>query len=136
VLEIRTATGRGWKELDGTPGSPESSFWIRIPDHLEPSAATLSVYGDSVANGVLQVTGRPMMGRSLDNTLRIADLAPTEWVLVDIRMQAYFEGFTQGEAYLWAEDGSLLAIASQTQTIKPRSDADGKPWWGGRPPSA
>ena len=133
-LEIRLASGRGWKELDGTPGSSKSSFWIKLPRHHEPTAATLSIYGDSVANGILQVTGRPMMGRSLDNTLRIGTLVPTEWVLADIRMDAYEHGFTQGVAYLWSQDGTLLATASQTQTMKRRPETDGSPLWGGQRP--
>ena len=132
ILEIRLATGRGWKELDGTPGSPTTSFWIRLPSHTKPSAATLSIYGDGVANGILQVTGRPMMGRSLDNTIRISNLVESEWILVDVRMQSYFEGFTHGQAYLWAESGELLGVASQTQTIKPRPETEGAPLWGGQ----
>ena len=133
ILEIRLATGRGWKELDGTKGSPDSSFWVRLPGLLEPDAAALSIFGDGVANGILQVTGRPMVGRSLDNTIRIGRLVPSEWVLVDVRMHAYEEGFTQGLAHLWAEDGTLLATASQTQTIKLLEEQEGRFHWGGRP---
>jgi acyl-CoA thioesterase len=134
ILEIRLATGLGWKELDGTRGSPDSSFWIRLPGLLEPDAATLSIFGDGVANGILQVTGRPMLGRSLDNTIRIGRLVPGEWVLVDVHMHAYEEGFTQGLAHLWAQDGTLLATASQTQTIKLLPEEEGRFHWGGRPP--
>jgi len=132
LLEIRLAAGRGWKDLDGTPGASRSSFWVRLPGHTSPTAATLGIVGDGVANGILEVTGRPMMGRSLDNTLRMASLVPTEWILVDIRMHAYVDGLSQGMAFLWAEDGTLLGTASQTQTIKPRPA--GEVLWGGQRP--
>ena len=58
------------------------------------------------------------MGRSLDNTLRVVQLRPTEWVLCDIRMHAVVDGYAQGVAFLWSEDGNLLATASQSMSIK------------------
>ena len=45
------------------------------------------------------------MSRSLDNTLRVVRLEPTEWVLCDIRIQALADGYGQGTAYLWSESG-------------------------------
>ena len=60
----------------------------RAESHLEPSAATLAIFGDFVAGGA-QSTPRPnTMGRSLDNTIRVATLVPTEWVLVETHMHA------------------------------------------------
>ncbi len=75
-VEQRVARGRLMVELDGRPGDARSAFWARVPGHLEPSAATLAVIGDFVSGGVSQPLGVRTMGRSLDNTLRMAQLVP------------------------------------------------------------
>ncbi len=117
-VEHRVAHGRLFSELDGSTGEPNSAFWARVPGHLEPSAATLAVIGDYVSGGVSQPLGVHTMGRSLDNSIRMARLVPTEWVLCDIRMHALANGFAQGLAHLWAEDGTLLATASQSISVR------------------
>jgi acyl-CoA thioesterase len=117
-IETRIARGRDFVDLDGTPGSPNSALWARVPNHLEPSAATLAIFGDLLASGASEPLGRRTIGQSLDNTIRIADLAPTEWVLVDTHMHALVRGFSQGTAFLWSRDGSLLATASQSMSAK------------------
>lgn len=117
-VEHRVAKGRLFSMLDGTAGEANSAFWARVPGHLEPSAATLAVIGDYVSGAVAQPIGRRILGRSLDNTLRVARLVPTEWVLCDIHVQALHHGFGHGEAHLFAEDGTLLAIASQSNSVR------------------
>jgi len=117
-VETRIALGRTFEELDGTEGSPISALWIRVPNHLEPSAATLAIFGDFVTGGASQPLGRNTMGRSLDNTIRVAVLVPTEWVLVEIHMHALSGGFSQGTGYLWSRDGTLLGTASQSMSSK------------------
>ena len=117
-IDTRVALGRRFEDLDGTPGPPRSALWARVPGHLEPSAATLAIFGDYVSGSVATATGIPMMGRSLDNTIRVATLEPTEWVLCDIQMHALSGGFAQGIAFLWSEHGTLLATASQSIQVK------------------
>lgn len=117
-VEVRVAKGRSPTEYDGTPGDPDSALWARVPGHLDPSAGTLAIFGDYVAGAAGQPLGRHTMGRSLDNTLRVVQLAPTEWVLCDLRIHALAGGFGQGMAFLWSEDGALLATASQSMTIR------------------
>jgi acyl-CoA thioesterase II len=126
-VEVRVAAGRMLEDVDGTPGSPNSAFWARLPGHFEPSAATLAIIGDYVAGGVSQPLGKPTMGRSLDNTIRVARLVPTEWILCDIHMTALARGFAHGLAYLWSQDGVLLATASQSLSVKlwPRDEIPG-----------
>ena len=113
-VEVRVAAGRILSELDGTPGERTSALWARVPGHLSPSAGTLAIFGDYVSGGASQPLGRPTMGRSLDNTIRMVQLEPTEWVLCDIRMHAAVQGYAQGVAFLWSESGTLLATASQS----------------------
>ena len=118
-VEVRSARGRTFEEMDGSPGSPDSALWARVPGHhLTPSAATLAIFGDYVSGAVSQPIGRRAMGRSLDNTLRMVQLKPTEWVLCDIRMHALVGGYGQGIAFLWSEDGELLATASQSIGVR------------------
>jgi acyl-CoA thioesterase len=120
-IDVRLAKGLTFDEITadtGFPGDPDSSLWARVPGHLEPSAATLAIIGDYVTGAVSQPLGRRTMSRSLDNTIRMVHLEPTEWVLCDIRMQAVVDGFGQGTAYLWSEGGTLLATASQSMTVR------------------
>lgn len=117
-VETRLASGRQFDELDGTPGDGSCAIWARVPGHLEPSAATLAILGDLVPGGMGQAMGLRGGGNSLDNTIRVAKLVATEWVLCDIRIQAIENGFGHGSALLWSEDGTLLATASQSVIMR------------------
>lgn len=117
-LETRVALGRTFDQLDGTPGTPHSALWVRLPDHLEPSAGTLAIVGDLVSGGGSEALGRQMIGRSLDNTIRSATLSASEWVLCDIHMHALHDGFAQGIGFLWSEEGTLLGTASQSMSAR------------------
>jgi acyl-CoA thioesterase-2 len=117
-VETRMAQGRQFSQLDGTPGDGRMAMWVRLPGQLEPSAAWLAVIGDLVPGGIGQAIGRPAGGNSLDNTLRVAQLVPSEWVLCDIRIHGVANGFGHGAALLWAEDGTLLGTASQSVIVR------------------
>jgi acyl-CoA thioesterase II len=117
-VELRLALGRQFEELDGTPGNGRCAFWARLRGQLEPSSAWLSVLGDYVPSGVAQALGRPSIGNSLDNTIRVVQLVPSEWILCDIHIQAIANGFGHGHANLWAEDGTLLGVASQSVIVR------------------
>ncbi|MDQ1427976.1 MAG: hypothetical protein QOK39_1452 [Acidimicrobiaceae bacterium] len=119
-VEMRLALGRQFEELDGTPGDGHCAFWARLPgaESAEPSSAWLSILGDYVPSGVAQALGRSSIGNSLDNTIRVVQLVASEWVLCDIQMLAIANGFGHGRAHLWAEDGTLLGIASQSVIVR------------------
>jgi acyl-CoA thioesterase len=117
-LEQRVVGGRDLDDLDGTPGSGRSLMWVRVPDLIEMSGPALAVLGDYVPSGISQALGLPAGGNSLDNTLRVARLVPTEWVLLDIRIHAIANGFAHGLVHEWAEDGTLLATASQSAIVR------------------
>jgi acyl-CoA thioesterase len=128
--EVRLANAREWADLDGTPNADgRSALWARLPDLLESSAATLAILGDYVPFGISQALGVMGGGNSLDNTLRIVQVVPTEWVLLDIRIDAVADGFGTGTVLLWAEDGTLLATASQSTIVRrfiPEVDGSGE----------
>ena len=119
-LDMRLAHARTWDEVDGNP-SPDgrSALWVRVPDMLDlSSGAGLAILGDYVPFGIGQALGRPQRVNSLDNTLRVYRLVPTEWVLLDIRVQAVARGFGHGIVHLWSEDRVLLATASQSTIVR------------------
>jgi acyl-CoA thioesterase len=118
-VDVRLAGARAWEHLDGTPGDGRTLAWARIPEVIEGVDATaLAVLGDFVPTGVGQALGRVGGGTSLDNTLRVARLVPTEWVLLDIRVHAVDHGFAHGLVHMFAEDATLLATASQSCLVR------------------
>ena len=113
----RPADGQGprLRALDGTPGDGRTIMWARIPEVLDGvDGAALAVLGDFVPMGVGQALGIRGGGNSLDNTLRLVKLVPTDWVLLDIHVHAVERGFGHGLVHMFAEDGTLLATASQS----------------------
>lgn len=116
-IETRLAMGRQRSLLDGTPGTGRSALWARVPE-LDVSSALLGLLGDYVPFGVGQALGRHAGGRSLDNTIRVARLVPTDWVLLDVRVHAVAGGYGHGLVHLWATDGTLLGTASQTCAVR------------------
>jgi acyl-CoA thioesterase len=119
-IDVRLADARGWDEIDGNP-SPDgrSLLWARVPDLLDlSSGASLAILGDYVPFGIGQALGQVGGGNSLDNTLRVYRLVPTEWVLLDIRIHAVAHGFGHGVVHLWSEEGTLLATASQSTIVR------------------
>lgn len=122
-LEQRFVKGRSFDDLDGTPGDGQTVVWARIPEAIARDdhridASTLAVLGDFVPMGVGQALGVRGGGNSLDNTLRVARLVPTEWVLLDIRVHVVERGFGHGLVHMFAEDGTLLATASQSCIVR------------------
>ena len=131
VRESRWRTGdsimdrldQRWALQDRDAG--HAAVWSHMPDLLEVSAPALAVLGDYVPLGIGQTLTSEVTSNSLDNTLRVASIVPTEWVLVDVRVDAVADGFGHGTVYLWAEDGTLMATASQSAIV--RLFRDGRP---------
>jgi acyl-CoA thioesterase II len=128
-LEQRLVKGREFEDLDGSHGDGQVLCWARIPEVIEGVDATaLAILGDFVPMGVGQALGVRGGGNSLDNTLRVVHLVPTEWVLLDIRVHAVERGFGHGLVHMFAEDGTLLATASQSCIVRYwKGDAEGEP---------
>jgi acyl-CoA thioesterase len=116
-VELRTASARRLDELDGRPGDGRSTLWARV-EGMSCGAGLLGILGDWVPFGIGQALGVRAGGNSLDNTLRVVRLVPTDWVLLDIRIHGVANGFGHGLVHLWAEDGTLLATASQSVIVR------------------
>ena len=114
-FDQRYVIGRSLEDRDGSVSDGRTLMWVRIIDSDDNAdSTTLAMFGDFVPLGVGQALGVLGGGNSLDNTLRIVQLVPTKWVLVDIMIHAVERGFGHGSLKMYAEDGSLLAVASQT----------------------
>jgi len=128
-LDMRLAKGRQWDDLEGHPATDgRSAMWVRVPSSraggdgtsIDMSAATLAILGDYVPFGISQSQGSWWPSNSLDNTIRVVRLVPTEWVLVDVRIEGLAHGFGHGTVYLWSQDRVLLATASQSALVRDR----------------
>ncbi len=119
-LDQRLVKGRAFEGLDGSePGDGQTLLWARLPDVIAGvDATTLAILGDFVPMGIGQALGDRAGGNSLDNTLRVCRIVPTDWVLMDIRVHAVERGFGHGLVHMFAEDGTLLATASQSVIIR------------------
>jgi acyl-CoA thioesterase-2 len=101
------------------PGDGQTLLWARLPDVITGvDATTLAILGDFVPMGIGQALGARAGGNSLDNTLRVCRMVPTEWVLMDIRVHAVERGFGHGLVHMFAQDGTLLATASQSVIVR------------------
>ena len=119
-LDQRLVKGRDHEQLDGTsPGDGQTLLWARLPDVIAGvDATTLAILGDFVPMGIGQALGARAGGNSLDNTLRVGDVVPTDWVLMDIRVHMVERGFGHGLVHMFAEDGTLLATPSQSVIVR------------------
>jgi acyl-CoA thioesterase-2 len=118
-LELRLASARSFDELRGNPmPGGRSALWAKLPEVLDMSAAALAVLGDYVPFGIGQALGEWAGGNSLDNTLRLGRIEPTEWVLLDIRVHQVHHGFGHGDVLLWSEQGALMGCASQSTIVR------------------
>jgi acyl-CoA thioesterase II len=117
-MEMKLARGRAFWDLDGTAGDGNSALWVRFPGLSELKGSGLAIVGDYVPFGIGQAVGVRAGGNSLDNTLRVARLVDTEWILADVRVHAVHDGFGHGLVHLWADDGTLLGTASQSTMVR------------------
>lgn len=117
--DVRVIKGRyGIGERDGTLSEDgRVQLWAKLPDHPIDRAA-LCVIADFVPSGVGNALGMDAGGNSLDNTIRFRHIVPTEWVLCDIQIDGIHGGFAQGRMLMFAEDGELMATASQSLIVR------------------
>ncbi|MGA0863019.1 MAG: acyl-CoA thioesterase [Ilumatobacteraceae bacterium] len=124
-LEERVVKVRPLDDLDGTHNDGHTIMWTRLPSVIDGvDAAALGVLGDFVPRGVGQAVGIRGGGNSLDNTLRVVNLVPTTWVLIDIKVHGLARGFGHGLVHMYAEDGTLMATASQSCIARIHRDSN------------
>lgn len=120
-VDLRLAVARGHEDQPGRLGRGRAGFWARLPE-LEASPAAMAVIGDLVPAGLVAALGAPVVAQSLDNTLRIVRHDPTDWYLVEVRLDGAAHGLAHGTATLWSDTGAVLGAASQTAVLRPLAD--------------
>ncbi|MDH5737047.1 MAG: thioesterase family protein, partial [Gammaproteobacteria bacterium] len=116
--ELRLARGMFGVNGQGTPSDDGClSMWIRMPNVLNDPGA-LAIMADYMLSGIGNSLSTIAYGVSLDNTIRIARLASTDWVQCDVIMEHISDGFGYGTAHLFSEEGLLMATASQSVIVR------------------
>ena len=124
-MEIRVAKGRYGFDRAGAPEADgRLLLWVKPKERYPIDAAMLAIVADHVPSGIGNALGQNAGGNSLDNTLRIRRIVPTEWVLADIRILGVHGGFGHGAMYLFAQDGELMATASQSLIVRERENVE------------
>eukprot|EP00439_Symbiodinium_sp_Y106_P089738 s1_g2274.t1 len=85
-------------------------LWIRPRKECSLSAGMLALMADFFLGAHTATRG----GTSLDNTFRLFATRPAEWVLNVSRFDGIDRGAVHGTVQQFAQDGTLLATASQT----------------------
>ncbi len=123
-LEQRLAKSPDGSDKGGPTGHGEGRvcMWAKPPEGMESSPTTLAILGDWVPMGIGMASNRALSSNSLDNTIRILDVRPTDWYLLEIEAAGIRNGFGHGQIRIWGDDGGLQAIASQSVVVRERKD--------------
>ncbi len=123
-IEVRVAQGwhRRSASPDGLSGDGRVVLWIRSRGGYAVDSTMLAIMADHVPSGVGHALGRNAGGNSLDNTIRFLKIVPTEWVLGDVTIIGVANGVAHGSMRLFAQDGRLMATASQSMILRIRDD--------------
>lgn len=115
-LDVRAIPGDARHDVAMQTG--RTLLWIRQKQAAPVDAATLAIFADFVPGAIGGALGNGGGGNSLDNNLRVRKIVPTNWVLCDVQAQAAARGFGHGHMRLYAEDGTLMATASQSIVLR------------------
>lgn len=111
TLDMRDA-----RKADGVLAHDPMLVWARLRERPMTRTA-LCLVADIVPVAVARAGGREGAGTSLDNTMRFGAPPFGEWVLIEFEPYLAYGGCSHGGAWLWSEDGTLVAIASQTARV-------------------
>ena len=86
-----------------------------IPALIEDVDATaLGILGDFVPMQSVRRWAWLRVATASTTQSALSSLLPTKWVLLDIYIDAIDRGFGHGRVNMFAEDGTLMATASQS----------------------
>lgn len=118
-FDMRVAKGRYGNARKGELSSDgHAVLWGRPKEHRPVTSGLLAIIADYVPSATGHALGRFAGANSLDNTIRIRELRDTEWMCCDIRIHGVNAGFVHGRMHVFAEDGTLLATASQSGIMR------------------
>ncbi len=107
----------------GAPGG-RLVLWIRPRGGGPIDSTLLAIAADHVPSAIGAALGRNAGGNSLDNTIRILGPVQTDWVLCDTTIVGTAGGVAHGAMRLFAQDGTLMATASQSMIVRMREGRD------------
>jgi acyl-CoA thioesterase II len=127
-IDLRVAKGRyGFTNPKGDEGISEDGrlvLWMRPRDGAPIDSGMLAIFADHVPSGIGNALGMNAGGNSLDNTIRFRRIVPTEWVLCEIQIHSVHAGFGHGAMRLFAQNGELMATASQSVIVRVRGGTE------------
>lgn len=94
---------------------PHSGQFVAMPSVPRPSESRVRIRLDQDESLSGRVEQRPVKFRPWETLGRTV---PTEWVLLDIHIQVAERGFAHGSVNMYAEDGTLLAVAGQSCVVR------------------
>jgi acyl-CoA thioesterase II len=92
-------------------------MWARFTDDGPMTPAGLAFVADMVPVAIARGAGKLGAGTSLDNSMRFGAVPEVEWVLLELHGNLAAGGYGHGLVRVWAEDGTYLAIGSQTASM-------------------
>jgi acyl-CoA thioesterase len=119
LLDVRLVAGRGDDELDGAPGPGQWMAWCQRLDAGGPvTVGELAVIADLAVLGMSGAVGRRVTGNSVDSTLRVAGADQSDWILLEVNVEAIHDGYAHVHTRLWSERGIFLATATQSLIVR------------------
>jgi acyl-CoA thioesterase len=92
-------------------------MWSRFTDGRPMTPAGIAFVADMVPIAIARGAGKLGAGTSLDNSMRFGEVAPVEWVLLELQGNLAAGGYGHGLVRVWTEDGRLLGVGSQTASM-------------------
>lgn len=117
-LERRMAAGVLGPEHAAARDDGVLAMWVRLRDGSIGSAATQGFVADVGPLAACIQMGIPLGGTSLDNTVRVVDARPSEWVLFDMHVDGFARSVAHTTVRVWSSDGRLLGLAQQSAIIR------------------
>ncbi len=118
TMDRRLAAGAFGMEAVDKPQDGGLSMWCRIVDHEIGSPATQAFVADIIPMGIGAALGAMPGATSLDNTLRVIDTEPTDWVLLQLIPEGFHRSIGHGSLRIWSHDGRLMSTAQQSCIIR------------------
>jgi acyl-CoA thioesterase len=121
LFEFRLASGQLPDQRDWTGAiGQDTAFWIRKRSGIPLSRMELPVIADLAAMALPSALGKPASGNSLDNNIRFVREADSEWILSCTQVASVQHGLTHIGTNIFSQDGSILAVASQSMILRVR----------------
>jgi acyl-CoA thioesterase II len=118
TMERRLAAGIFGMEAVGRPQHGGLAIWTRLVDGEVGSPASQAYVADIIPMGVGAALGAMPGATSLDNTLRVIDTEPTDWVLLELIPEGFHRSIGHGSLRMWSRDGRLMSTAQQTCIVR------------------